>query len=133
MVLVKTKRGRPTKMTQGTLRKLEELFVKGLSDEEACLLADIGTTTLYDYCKENPVFSERKELLKQRVKTRAKLNISKAIDDGDIDLSKWYLERRDNDFKTKQAVTHDGEVNINQTNPFTDLTTDELRKLIDDG
>ena len=67
------------------------------------------------------------------MKTRAKLNISKAIDDGDIDLSKWYLERRDNDFKTKQAVTHDGEVNINQTNPFTDLTTDELRKLINDG
>ncbi|HFR3158960.1 hypothetical protein [Streptococcus suis] len=133
MILAKTKRGRPTKMTQGTLQKLEELFVRGLSDEEACLLADIGTTTLYDYCKENPEFSERKELLKQRVKTRAKLNISKAIEDGDIDLSKWYLERRDNDFKTKQAVTHDGEVNINQTNPFADLTTDELRKLIDDG
>lgn len=133
MILAKTKRGRPTKMTQGTLRKLEELFVRGLSDEEACLIADIGTTTLYDYCKENPEFSERKELLKQRVKTRAKLNISKAIEDGDIDLSKWYLERRDNDFKTKQAVTHDGEVNINQTNPFADLTTDELRKLIDDG
>ncbi|HHA8721461.1 TPA: phage terminase large subunit [Streptococcus pneumoniae] len=84
----KTKRGRPTKMTQGTLRKLEELFVRGLSDEEACLLADIGTTTLYDYCKENPEFSERKELLKQRVKIRAKLNISKAIEDGDTDLSK---------------------------------------------
>ena len=63
------------------------------------------------------------------MKTRAKLNISKAIEDGDIDLSKWYLERRDNDFKTKQAVTHDGKVNINQTNPFADLTTDELRKL----
>ncbi|HGR8341521.1 TPA: hypothetical protein ACL6LC_001802 [Streptococcus pneumoniae] len=92
MILAKkTKRGRPTKMTQGTLRKLEELFVRGLSDEEACLLADIGTTTLYDYCKENPEFSERKELLKQRVKIRAKLNISKAIEDGDTDLSKWYL------------------------------------------
>ena len=96
-------------------------------------LKHISKPTLYDYCDKNPDFRERKELLKQRVKTRAKLNISKAIDDGDIDLSKWYLERRDNDFKTKQAVTHDGEVNINQTNPFADLTTDDLRKLIDDG
>lgn len=134
MILAKkTKRGRPTKMTQGTLRKLEELFVRGLSDEEACLLADIGTTTLYDYCKENPEFSERKELLKQRVKTRAKLNISKAIEEGDIDLSKWYLERRDNDFKAKQAVTHDGEIAVNQVNPFAGLSTEELRKLIADG
>lgn len=129
----KTKRGRPTKMTQGTLRKLEELFVRGLSDEEACLLADIGTTTLYDYCKENPEFSERKELLKQRVKIRAKLNISKVIEDGDTDLSKWYLERRDNDFKTKQAVTHGGEIAVNQVNPFAGLSTEELRKLIADG
>lgn len=129
----KTKRGRPTKMTQGTLRKLEELFVRGLSDEEACLLANIGTTTLYDYCKENPEFSERKELLKQRVKIRAKLNISKVIEDGDTDLSKWYLERRDNDFKTKQTVTHGGEIAVNQVNPFAGLSTEELRKLIADG
>jgi hypothetical protein len=134
MILAKkTKRGRPTKMTQGTLRKLEELFVRGLSDEEACLLADIGTTTLYDYCKENPEFSERKELLKQRVKIRAKLNISKVIEDGDTDLSKWYLERRDNDFKAKQAVTHGGEIAVNQVNPFAGLSTEELRKLIADG
>ncbi len=131
--MAKTKRGRPTKMTKSMVGKLESFFVRGLSDREACLLADIHPDTLYAYCKEHPEFSDRKELLKQRVKTRAKLNISKAIEDGDIDLSKWYLERRDNDFKTKQAVTHDGEVNINQTNPFADLTTDELRKLIDDG
>ena len=105
--MVKNKGGRPTKMTQGTVKKLEEAFLRGLSDEEACLYADISKPTLYDYCDKNPDFFDRKELLKQRVKTRAKLNISKAIEDGDIDLSKWYLERRDNDFKTKQAVTHE--------------------------
>lgn len=129
--MAKSKRGRPTKMTAGTLRKLEELFVRGLSDEEACLLADIGTSTLYDYCRDNPQFSERKELLKQRVKTRAKFNISKAIEDGDVDLSKWYLERRDKDFKTKQSVEHEGA--IQTTNPFAGLSTEELRKMIDDG
>ncbi len=129
--MAKSKRGRPTKMTAGTLRKLEELFVRGLSDEEACLLADIGTSTLYDYCRDNPQFSERKELLKQRVKTRAKLNISKAIEDGDVDLSKWYLERRDKDFKVKQSVEHEGA--IHTTNPFAGLSTEELRKMIDDG
>lgn len=37
----------------------------GLSDRECCLYADIGESTLYDYCKENPDFSERKEALKE--------------------------------------------------------------------
>ena len=132
MILAKqSKRGRPTKMTQGTVKKLEEAFLRGLSDEEACLYAGISKPTLYDYCDKNSDFLDRKELLKQRVKTRAKLNISKAIEDGDIDISKWYLERRDKDFKTKQSVEHEGAIQVN--NPFAELTTEELRKLISDG
>lgn len=111
--------------------KLESFFVRGLSDREACLLANINPDTLYTYCNEHPEFSERKELLKERVKTRAKLNISNAIEDGDIDISKWYLERRDKDFKVKQSVEHEGAIQLE--NPFADLTTDELRKLIADG
>ncbi|BDS58561.1 hypothetical protein PC0007_10240 [Streptococcus pneumoniae] len=43
------------------------------------------------------------------------------------------LERRDNDFKAKQAVTHGGEIAVNQVNPFAGLSTEELRKLIADG
>lgn len=125
------KGGRPTKMTQSMVGKLESFFIRGLSDREACLLANINPDTLYTYCKEHPEFSERKELLKERVKTRAKLNISNAIEDGDIDISKWYLERRDKDFKVKQSVEHEGAIQFK--NPFADLTTDELRKLIADG
>ncbi|WP_235480712.1 hypothetical protein [Streptococcus suis] len=66
--MMKNKGGRPTKMTQGTVKKLEEAFLRGLSDEEACLYANISKPTLYDYCKKNPQFSDRKELLKQRLK-----------------------------------------------------------------
>ncbi len=32
--MIKNKGGRPTKMTQGTIKKLEEAFLRGLSDEE---------------------------------------------------------------------------------------------------
>ncbi|MBS8115188.1 hypothetical protein F6P88_12710, partial [Streptococcus suis] len=108
--MIKNKGGRPTKMTQGTIKKLEEAFLRGLSDEEACLYANISKPTLYDYCKKNPQFSDRKELLKQRLKTRAKLNISNAIEDGDVAISKWYLERKDDEFKTKTKLEHDGNV-----------------------
>ena len=91
-------------MTPEIISKLEEGFIKGLSDSEACLYADIGTSTLYEFCKENPEFAERKEHLKDRVKMRAKLNITEGIDKGDKILSTWYLERRDKDFKPKSEA-----------------------------
>ncbi|MCK3922852.1 hypothetical protein HCC23_02740 [Streptococcus suis] len=117
-------------MTQGTVKKLEEAFLRGLSDEEACIYADISKPILYDYCDKNPGFLDRKELLKQRVKTRAKLNISKAIEDGDVAISKWYLERKDDEFKTKTKLEHDGTVSVAPRNPFEDLTVEELRAII---
>jgi len=35
-------------------------FLISGTDEEACLYAGIGMSTLYNYQKENPVFQERK-------------------------------------------------------------------------
>lgn len=98
--------GRPTVMTAETIGKLEEGFLMGFTDREACLFANINPSTLYDFCKENPDFSERKELLKENVKMRAKQNIHKEIDKGDKQLSQWYTERRDPDFNPKQQIDH---------------------------
>lgn len=103
--------GRPTVMTEEVLRKLEYAFMRGLTDIEACLYADIGTTTLYDYCKENPEFAERKEALKKHPTAKARLNVTEAIEKGDADLSKWWLERKAKDeFSTKQTI--DGEIKV---------------------
>ena len=111
--MAKSKAGRPTVMTNDMIGKLELLFAKGLSDREACLIADINPTTLYDYCNTHPDFKERKELLKERPKTTAKLNVAEAIENKDIELSKWYLERKAKDeFSTKQTI--DGDLNINK-------------------
>ena len=97
--------GRPTVMTEEVLQKLEYAFMRGLSDVEACLYADIATSTLYNYCNDNPDFLERKEELKKHPTAQAKLNVTEAIENGDTDMSKWYLERRAKDeFSTKQEV-----------------------------
>lgn len=120
--------GRPTVMTAEVIQKLEYGFAKSLTDAECCDYAGIAPATLYNYCNENPEFSEKKELLKQRPKITAKFNVAEAIEQGDVDLSKWYLERKAKDeFSTKQDVALSGVVN----NPMADLTTEELRKLID--
>ena len=108
--------GRPTVMTEEALQKLEYAFMRGLNDVEACLYANIGTTTLYNYCTEHEDFRERKEELKKQPTAQAKLNVYEAIEKKDVDVSKWYLERRAKDeFSTKQEINADvkNEVTIN--------------------
>lgn len=124
----KNKGGRSSVMTDEVLRKLEYAFAMGATDKEACFHAGIGASTLYDYQKENPEFSERKWGLKGSVVLKAKTNIASAIDKGDTDLSKWYLERKaKEEFSPRAEVTGaDGEallppsLNINFVKPKSD-------------
>lgn len=106
--MAENKVGRPTVMTEAVLQKLEYAFMRGLNDVEACLYADIGTTTLYNYCEDNPDFRERKEELKKHPTAKAKINITEAIENGDEDMSKWWLERKAKyEFSTKQEISGD--------------------------
>lgn len=100
--------GRPTIMTDAIVGKLEYGFMKGLNVTECCHYADISRTAFYDYCEKNPEFSDRIEELKSNPSTKAKLNVVEAIENGDTDLSKWWLERRNKEeFSTKQEVAAD--------------------------
>lgn len=94
---MRSKSGRPSVINQSILRKLEEAFLNGATDLEACYIAGISKTTLYDYQDKNSDFSERKAVLKGMLKYQAKINISKQIKRGDIKLSQWYLERTASD------------------------------------
>jgi len=99
--------GRPTVMTPETIDKLEQSFLMGASDKEAIFQANISSAAFYAYCKDNPDFQERKEHLKESVKFRARLNVVKAIDSGDKNLSQWYLERKAKD-EFAQRSEHTG-------------------------
>ena len=109
----KKKRGRPTKMTEEVLGKLEYAFSKGLSDREACIYAGINPDTLYSYCKKKNDFSERKEYLKDTPILNAKMNVAEGIEKGDKELSKWYLERKCKDeFSLKQDIGLNGKISV---------------------
>lgn len=69
----------------------------GLTDREACLFAGVAPSSLYDYCNRTPAFSERKELLKDQPRIKAKLVIYEAIERGDLKTAQWFLERRAKD------------------------------------
>jgi len=99
-------KGRPTVMTPDVVNKLEQGFTMGFTDEEACLYANISKQTLYDYCKRVEGYTDRKEELKNHPKLLAKVNLYNALKDNKkIEDSKWYLERRDKDFKQKTDIT----------------------------
>jgi len=85
--------GRPTIMTSEVLKKLEDAFLIGCSDVEACFVADISPQTLYNYQKEYPEFVERKEALKSNpVFIARKSVITEMATKGELALK--FLERK---------------------------------------
>lgn len=116
----KKKRGRPTVMTNETLRKLEDAFSIGASDREATFYAGIAMSTFYDYQTEHPEFVERKEALKEKPVMLARQTVVNGIAK-DPKLAMDYLKAKKRDeFASRQEVTgKDGEAI--QVETFTDL------------
>jgi len=97
--------GRPTKMTEITVKKLEEAFSIGCSDSEACFHAGISKPTLYDYCKLHPDFSDRKELLKSSPMFKAKKVVDTALDGGDVKTAQWVIEKKEGRAKQQTEIS----------------------------
>lgn len=91
----KNKGGRPPKIDDIVVKKLEEAFLVGATDVQACFYAGISKQTLYNYQEKNPEFIDRKEALKANTSLKAKMVISKAIDAGSEAEAKWHLERKE--------------------------------------
>jgi len=96
--------GRPKAITPEVLLKLEAAFLVGATDLEACVHADIGKSTLYDYCQDNPEFSERKETLKNQPTLKAKIIVDKALDKDDLNTAHRVIDRKEGQ-KIKQEVS----------------------------
>ncbi len=113
--MAENKGGRPTIMTDAVVSKLEYGFMKGLNVTECCHYANISRNCFYEYLEKKPEFKDRIEELKSNPSTRAKINVVEAIESGDTELSKWWLERRNKEeFSTKQEVSADvkGDIEI---------------------
>lgn len=93
------KGGRPAKIDDLKLQKLREAFLRGYSDEEACIYADIGTSTLYNYQNKNPLFVEQKEIWKRNPILKAKDTVFNNLNDSKV--ARWYLEHKSDEFNPK--------------------------------
>ncbi|MEK9207204.1 MAG: hypothetical protein AAB922_01900 [Patescibacteria group bacterium] len=116
----KNKVGRPQKITKEVLQKLKDAFKLGCTDRESCFYADICERTLYYYQEKYPDFLQEKELLKTRLTLKARMAIAQAIENNDINISKWYLERHDSDSAEKVRVEHSGSMESGSGTPTED-------------
>lgn len=101
--MAKNKGGRPSSMTEIVVKKLEEAFSLGCSDEEACLYAGITRTTLWNYSKNNKEFIDRKALLKKNPVLLARKSVVESFEEHP-ELAWKYLERVDAELNPK--MTH---------------------------
>lgn len=105
--------GRPTIITEAVLQKLEEAFSLGCTDKEACVLADIAPSTLYNYQEANPEFLERKEQLKEKPILKARKTVVDSLE-GDVNSAWKYLERKDKSLNPKpETEVHVEKLQIN--------------------
>lgn len=89
--------GRPSKKDDdgfGPVSKLLAAFWRGANITEACNYADISRETYYQWCREMPELSDTFAKARTMVSERAKAIVVDAIDKGDINAAKWWLERR---------------------------------------
>ncbi len=117
--------GRPTKMTEETIKKLLDAFSYSFTDEEACLYADISPKTLYTYCEKRPEFTQQKEALKKKPNLKAKMNLLKDINNQNVDTSKWWLERKSkNEFSTKKITDNTTKTELSISEEWSALLND---------
>ena len=116
--------GRPSKITESVLSKLEEAYTMGCSDREACLLAEISPSVLYRYQEKNPEFRERKQTLQKAMTIQARRVMKRDLEEGDSTAARWYLER-----KEKQEFSPKADIDMTTKNENC-LTIEERSELM---
>ena len=96
--------GKFTKLTDDTVKKLEEVFALDGTNEEACFWAGISKQTFYNWVKDNPDMKERFDSLRQRPFLKARQTVISGID-GNPEFALKYLERKKKlEFGIQQSI-----------------------------
>lgn len=74
--------------------------------KKACNLAGAPYATVHNWVKKDNALLIKIQSWQNTVITKSRKNLSKAINKGDTELSKWWLERRDKDnFSSRKEVS----------------------------
>lgn len=127
--------GRPTEYSEALVSQLEECLKNGFTVSAACRLVGIHRDTYYDWHTRFEGFSDRMQYAKDFALEAARQVVVKSIIEGDVQTSKWYLERKAKDeFSTRSEQTgKDGEaLYTGGKEELQDLVA-EIKELLTDG
>lgn len=100
--------GRPSKLTPEVVQKLEYAFSIGASVNEACLYADIGRSTFFEWQQANPKLADRFDALRDTPIFIARESVVKGIK-RDPKLALDFLGRKaKKEFGNNVDITTDG-------------------------
>lgn len=133
-----TKAGRPSKINQETVRKLEMTASLDCTISEMCFYADISRDTYYRWMKENKELSDRLTALRTAPILKARQEVINGLT-GNPEFALKYLERKlPNEFGIKhkeglqiQQITTLGNLvgdGDNGNNPYLKMSEEELLK-----
>lgn len=95
----------PIKLTEETVKRLEEAFLMDCSVEEACFMAKITRQTYYNWINSFPEWKERFDNCRQNPFLIARKTIYDNL--SEKETAKWFLERKNREFKNKSDITSD--------------------------
>jgi len=106
--------GRPTKMTEETLKKLEQAYKFGCNKTEACEFAEISFDTLNDFEHKHPEFLQLMDAWKDNNVIISRAIISKKLATEQNESTAWaYLRaKRKSEFAEQHNVAQAGVVTI---------------------
>lgn len=93
LVITRAK-GRPTVFDQDTVHKLEQAFAIGCTVEEACSISGVSRSAYYKRLEDDVHFMDKMERAKLFIVIQARHTVCRAIRNGDVKTSMWYLERK---------------------------------------
>jgi predicted HTH transcriptional regulator len=109
-----------TSITSKEIENLEYYFTHGFTDEEACLQVNVSPSSFYLYCRNNPEWAERRQILKKKQVMKAKLLVSKNLEqEKDEYIKMVYQEDKRQErarLKVDLGVTKEDEEDLNIKN-----------------
>ena len=101
---MRKKERKPPQLSPEQIERLEEGFRLGMSREEVLDYAGVETGDFEAVCEADPELAARLKQLKGYAAVMARRAILRAIEEGNESLSKWYLDRLDEEAERQAAL-----------------------------
>jgi len=97
--------GRPytKEQREQIIGSLKPYLTLGYDLKNACIFANVIYSTVWEWVNKDPMLLIQIQAWQNSVNAKARQNIAKAIEKGSELESKWWLERREKEFSTKQS------------------------------